>query len=308
MLTNEKIKAFVDCYYDSEITRKRSENVLELVMKYEKELGYGVEDFSKDNLSYMFTECGWLNKSSSFSVNRSYIRAYLQSEGENGSAIEGFSVDDIDPYALYKEKYFPSVQAFVDFINGVFTIGYQIRMKAICVMYWVGLSPKEAAELKISDIDFENRIVLGRKDIDLALLDILRKCHETTEFEAPTGAGTKILRVIDGEYIIRKTMSGVNKDNKPNVGVRAINKLTDSMKKAIEEAGRNKHLDQKCLAANGKYVKVYEYQVNHPDDGIDQTKHQEELENLLGEKFSSTATYTRFLLRYKEWRMCYYNF
>ena len=309
MLTDEKIKSFVDFYYhDSESTKKSATNVLELVMKYENEFGYGVENFSIDNLSYMFTDCGWLNKSGSFSVNRAYIRAYIQSTGKISAAIEKFDVENIDAYAIYREKYFPSVQDFIDFINSVFSIEYQIRMKAICVMYWIGLSPKEVSEVKISDVNFDERTVLGRKDVNPTLLDILDKCYKTTEFEAPVGTGMRMLQVIDGEYIVRKTISGINKDNEPNIGVRAINKLTDKMKKVIEEARDKKHLDQKCLAANGKYVKVYEYQVKHPDVAIDQTGHQVELENLLGEKFSSDVTYRRFLLRYKDWRMCYYNF
>ena len=309
MLTDEKIKSFVEFYYpDSESTREKASNVLKLVEKYEKEFGYGVEEFSIDNLSYMFTDCGWLNKTSSFGVNRSYIKAYVQNVCKVGAAIEDFKVDDIDSYAIYRAKYFSSVQDFVDFINSVFSIEYQIRMKAICVMYWIGLSPKEVSEIKISDVNFDERTVLGRKDVDPMLLDILNKCYMASEYEAPMGNGVRMMQVMDGENIIRKTSGGSKINNESNVGIRAINALTDRMKNSVEEARRKKHIDQKCLAANGKYVKVYEYQIKHPEEAIDQTKHQKELENLLGEKFSSTATYTRFLLRYKEWRMCYYNF
>lgn len=304
MLTNEKIESFAKYFSKSQATQKGIISILKAVMRYEEQFGHGVEQFSIDELSQMFTECRWLDKNASFGTNRAYIRAYVQSIDESEETnIDDFSVDNIDTNINYKKKYFSSVQEFLDFLNGIFVEEYQIRMMAICVMYWIGFTPAEVADLKISDIDFEENSVLGRKNVDLRLLDVLKRCYEATQFDVANGTGTKTLFIANGEYIIRKAEGGDHKNNGSNVTVKAINALTDRAKDTIKKSGKEKQINQKCLAASGRYVTVYEYQITHPDSNLS----QEEMENLLGKKFSSKSVYHVFMRKYKEWRKYFYN-
>ena len=54
---------------------------------------------------------------------------------------------------MYEDKYFASVDEFVDFLDK-YEEPYQIRMNVIAVLYWIGLTSEEVSNLTINDVDF----------------------------------------------------------------------------------------------------------------------------------------------------------
>lgn len=176
MLTEEKINAFAEKYSD-----RSAEFVvptLRHVMDYEAERDYELFDFTKDDFVKMFSRYNWVNSSRSFRNVKSIITGYIKSENRTSMYdLAEFSQDDVSADNMYEDKYFASVDEFVDFLNR-YEEPYQIRMNVIAVLYWIGLTSEEVSNLTINDVDFESCTVLGKIDVDARLMDIIKQCYE----------------------------------------------------------------------------------------------------------------------------------
>ena len=116
MLTEEKINTFAERYSD-----RSSEFVISTlrhVMDYEAEHGYELFDFTKDDFVKMFAKYNWVNSSRSFKNVKSIITGYIKSENRTSMYdLSEFSEDDVSSDDMYADKYFASVDEFVDFLN-----------------------------------------------------------------------------------------------------------------------------------------------------------------------------------------------
>ena len=116
MLTEEKIKAFAEKYSDR--SGEFVISTLNHVMDYEAECGYELLDFIKSDFVKMFSRYNWVNSSRSFKNVKSIITGYIKSENETSMYdLADFSESDVSADNMYADKYFASVDEFVDFLN-----------------------------------------------------------------------------------------------------------------------------------------------------------------------------------------------
>ena len=129
MLTEEKIKSFAEKYSDR--SGEFVISTLNHVMDYEAERGYELFDFTKDDFVKMFAKYNWVNSSRSFRNVKSIITGYIKSEDRASMYdLAEFSESDVSSDNMYEDKYFESVDEFVDFLDK-YEEPYQIRMNVI---------------------------------------------------------------------------------------------------------------------------------------------------------------------------------
>ena len=301
MLTEEKINAFAERYSD-----RSSEFVvstLRHVMDCESECGYELFNFTKNDFVKMFAKYNWVNSSRSFRNVKSIITGYIKSENHRSKYdLSEFSEDDVSADDMYKDKYFASVDEFVDFLNK-YEEPYQIRMNVIAVLYWIGLTSEEVSNLTIDDIDFESRIVLGKTDVDARLIDIVKQCYEMKQYDAPNKGGYRAFYVMNGDYIIRKTEDSIGADGDPKMSTNTIHSYFTRLNDILEKRYHSKVLDRRHLTRNGEYVKVYNYCKTHPEFNLAELSFgngKDPLANIIGRKCSKVA-YISFRQGYKGW-------
>lgn len=194
MLTEEKINTFAERYSD-----RSSEFVvstLNHVMDYESECGYELFDFTKDDFVKMFARYNWVNSSRSFRNVKSIITGYIKSEDRASMYdLAEFSESDVSSDNMYEDKYFASVDEFVDFLDK-YEESYQIRMNVIAALYWIGLTSEEVSNLTINDVDFESCTVLNKTGVDARLMNIIKQCYEMKQYDAPNMGGYRTFYVI----------------------------------------------------------------------------------------------------------------
>lgn len=301
MLTEEKIKAFAEKYSDR--SGEFVVSTLRHVMDYEAERGYELFDFTKDDFVKMFSRYNWVNSSRSFKNVKSIITGYIKSENETSMYdLADFSESDVSADNMYADKYFASVDEFVDFLNK-YEEPYQIRMNVIAVLYWIGLTSEEVSNLTISDVDFESRTVLDKTDVDAKLMDIIKQCYEMKQYDAPNKGGYRAFYVMNGDYIIRKTEDSISADSNPKVSTFTIHNQIVRLNNIIKKGSNKKVLDQQHLVRNGEYVKVYNYCQNHPEYNFTKLgfdRGGDSLADIIGRKCCKTA-YLSFRQGYKGW-------
>lgn len=301
MLTEEKINAFAEKYSDR--SGEFVISTLNHVMDYEAECGYGLFDFTKDDFVKMFAKYNWVNSSRSFKNVKSIITGYIKSENRTSVYdLAEFSESDVSSDNMYEDKYFASVDEFVDFLNK-YEEAYQIRMNVIAVLYWIGLTSSEVSNLTINDVDFESRTVLDRTDVDARLMDIIKQCYEIKQYDAPNMGGYRTFYVINGDYILRKTEDRTGVDSDPKMSTNTIHSYLMRLNNILERRCPKKTLDRRHLVRNGEYIKVFNYCKNHP--GFNFTKlgfdrGGDSLADVIGRECSKVA-YVSFRQGYKGW-------
>lgn len=301
MLTEEKINAFAEKYSDR--SGEFVISTLNHVMDYEAECGYGLFDFTKDDFVKMFAKYNWVNSSRSFKNVKSIITGYIKSENRTSVYdLAEFSESDVSSDNMYEDKYFASVDEFVDFLNK-YEEAYQIRMNVIAVLYWIGLTSNEVSNLTINDVDFESRTVLDRTDVDARLMDIIKQCYEMKQYDAPNMGGYRTFYVINGNYILRKTEDRTGVDSDPKMSTNTIHSYLMRLNNILERRCPKKTLDRRHLVRNGEYIKVFNYCKNHP--GFNFTKlgfdrGGDSLADVIGRECSKVA-YVSFRQGYKGW-------
>lgn len=301
MLTEEKINAFAERYSD-----RSSEFVvstLRHVMDCESECGYELFNFTKNDFVKMFAKYNWVNSSRSFRNVKSIITGYIKSENHRSKYdLSEFSEDDVSADDMYEDKYFASVDEFVDFLNK-YEEPYQIRMNVIAVLYWIGLTSEEVSNLTINDVDFESRTVLGKIDVDARLMDIIKQCYEMKQYDAPNMGGYRTFYVINGDYILRKTEDRTGADSDPKMSTNTIHSYFTRLNDILERRYHSKALDRRHLARNGEYVRVYDYCKTHPEFNLVELSFgngKDPLADIIGRKCSKVA-YISFRQGYKGW-------
>lgn len=301
MLTEEKINAFAEKYSDR--SGEFVISTLNHVMDYEAECGYELFDFTKDDFVKMFAKYNWVNSSRSFKNVKSIITGYIKSENRTSVYdLAEFSESDVSSDNMYEDKYFASVDEFVDFLNK-YEEAYQIRMNVIAVLYWIGLTSEEVSNLTINDVDFESRTVLDKTDVDGRLMDIIKQCYEMKQYDAPNMGGYRTFYVINGDYILRKTEDRTGADSDPKMSTNTIHSYLMRLNNILERKCHKKTLDRRHLVRNGEYIKVFNYCNSHPEFdftklGFD--KGGKSLADVIGRECSKVA-YVSFRQGYKGW-------
>jgi hypothetical protein len=301
MLTEEKINAFAEKYSDR--SGEFVISTLNHVMDYEAGRGYELFDFTKDDFVKMFAKYNWVNSSRSFKNVKSIITGYIKSENETSMYdLADFSESDVSADNMYADKYFASVDGFVDFLNK-YEEPYQIRMNVIAVLYWIGLTSEEVSNLTINDVDFESCTVLDKTDVDAKLIDIIKQCYEMKQYDAPNMGGYRTFYVINGDYILRKTEDRTGVDSDPKMSTNTIHSYLMRLNNILERRCPKKTLDRRHLVRNGEYIKVFNYCKNHP--GFNFTKlgfdrGGDSLADVIGRECSKVA-YVSFRQGYKGW-------
>ena len=263
MLTEEKIKDFAEKYSDR--SGEFVISTLNHVMDCEAEAGYELFDFTKNDFVKMFAKYNWVNSSRSFRNVKSIITGYIKSENRTCLYdLAEFAESDVSSDNMYADKYFASVDEFVDFLNK-YEEPYQIRMNVIAVLYWIGLTSEEVSNLTINDVDFESHIVLGKTDVDARLMDIIKQCYEMKQYDAPNKGGYRAFYVMNSDYIIRKTEDSIGADSDSKMSTNTIHSYFTRLNDILERRYHSKTLDRRHLTRNGEYVKVYNYCKTHPE-------------------------------------------
>lgn len=301
MLTEEKIKAFAEKYSDR--SGEFVVSTLNHVMDYEAERGYELFDFTKDDFVKMFARYSWVNSSRAFRNVKSIITGYIKSEDRASMYdLVEFSEDDVSSDNMYEDKYFASVDEFVDFLNK-YEEPYQIRMNVIAVLYWIGLTSEEVSNLTIDDVDFESRTVLGKTNVDARLMDIIKQCYEMKQYDAPNKGGYRTFYVMNGNYIIRKTEDSIGANSDPRMSTNTIHSYFTRLNDILERRYHSKALDRRHLTRNGEYVKVYDYCKTNPEFNLVELSFgngKDPLADIIGRKCSKVA-YISFRQGYKGW-------
>ena len=301
MLTEEKIKAFAEKYSDR--SGEFVISTLNHVMDYEAECGYELLDFIKSDFVKMFSRYNWVNSSRSFKNVKSIITGYIKSENETSMYdLADFSESDVSADNMYADKYFASVDEFVDFLNK-YEEPYQIRMNVIAALYWIGLTSEEVSNLTINDVDFESCTVLDKTGIDVKLMNIIKQCYEMKQYDAPNKGGYRAFYVMNGDYIIRKTEDSIGADSDPKISTNTIHTYFMRLNDILERRYHSKTLDRRHLVRNGEYVKVYNYCKNHPEYNFTKLRKDrggDSLADIIGRECCKTA-YLSFRQGYKGW-------
>lgn len=301
MLTEEKIKAFAEKYSDR--SGEFVISTLNHVMDCEAEYGYELFDFTKNDFVKMFAKYNWVNSSRSFRNVKSIITGYIKSENRTCLYdLAEFAESNVSSDNMYADKYFASVDEFVDFLNK-YEEPYQIRMNVIAVLYWIGLTSEEVSNLTINDVDFESHIVLGKTDVDARLMDVIKQCYEMKQYDAPNKGGYRAFYVMNGDYIIRKTEDSIGADSDLKMSTNTIHSYFTRLNDILERRYHSKTLDRRCLTRNGEYVKVYNYCKTHPEFNLAELSFgngKDPLANIIGRKCSKVA-YISFRQGYKGW-------
>lgn len=307
MLTEEKINTFAEKYSDR--SGEFVVTTLRHVMDFEAECGCELFDFTKNDFVKMFAQYNWVNSSRSFRNVKSIITGYIKSENHrNKYDLSEFSEDDVSADDMYEDKYFASVDEFVDFLNK-YEESYQIRMNVIAVLYWIGLTSEEVSNLMINDVDFESRTVLDKTDVDARLMDIIKQCYEMKQYDAPNMGGYRTFYVINGDYILRKTEDRTGADSDPKMSTNTIHSYFTRLNDILERRYHSKALDRRHLTRNGEYVKVYDYCKTHPEFNLVELSFgngKDPLANIIGRKCSKVA-YISFRQGYKGWVEYFHN-
>ena len=301
MLTEEKIKAFAEKYSDR--SGEFVISTLNHVMDYEAECGYELLDFIKSDFVKMFSRYNWVNSSRSFKNVKSIITGYIKSENETSMYdLADFSESDVSADNMYADKYFASVDEFVDFLNK-YEEPYQIRMNVIAALYWIGLTSEEVSNLTINDIDFESCTVLDKTGVDVKLMDIIKQCYEMKQYDAPNKGGYRAFYVMNGDYILRKTEDSIGADSDPKISTNTIHTYFTRLNDILERRYHSKTLDRRHLVRNGEYVKVYNYCQNHTEYNFTKLgfdRGADSLADIIGRACCQTA-YLSFRQGYKGW-------
>lgn len=301
MLTEEKIKAFAEKY--SNRSGEFVISTLNHVMDCEAEAGYELFNFTKNDFVKMFAKYNWVNSSRSFRNVKSIITGYIKSENRTCLYdLAEFAESDVSSDNMYADKYFASVDEFVDFLNK-YEEPYQIRMNVIAVLYWIGLTSAEVSNLTINDVDFESHIVLGKTDVDARLMDIIKQCYEMKQYNAPNKGGYRAFYVMNSDYIIRKTEDSIGADSDPKMSTNTIHSYFTRLNDILERRYHSKTLDRRHLTRNGEYVKVYNYCKTHPEFNLAELSFgngKDPLADIIGRKCSKVA-YISFRQGYKGW-------
>lgn len=301
MLTEEKIKAFAEKYSDR--SGEFVISTLNHVMDYEAECGYELLDFTKSDFVKMFSRYNWVNSSRSFKNVKSIITGYIKSENETSMYdLADFSESDVSADNMYADKYFASVDEFVDFLNK-YEEPYQIRMNVIAALYWIGLTSGEVVNLTINDVDFESRTVLNKTGIDARLMDIIKQCYEMKQYDAPNMGGYRTFYVMSGDYILRKTVDRTGENSDQKMTTNTIHTYFMRLNDILEKRGCSKILDQRHLVRNGEYVKVYNYCQNHQEYNFTKLgfdRGGDSLAGIIGRECCKTS-YLSFRQGYKGW-------
>ena len=95
-------------------------------------------------------------------------------------------------------------------------------------------------------------------------MDIIKQCYEMKQYDAPNKSGYRTFYVMNGDYILRKTKDkpGVNSD--PKTSIISIHVYFSRLNDILEKRHHSKTLDQRYLARNCEYIKVYNYCKTHP--------------------------------------------
>mgnify|MGYP000895204973 CR=1 FL=1 len=301
MLTEEKINAFAEKYSDR--SGEFVISTLNHVMDYEAECGYELFDFTKDDFVKMFAKYNWVNSSRSFKNVKSIITGYIKSENRTSVYdLAEFSESDVSSDNMYEDKYFASVDEFVDFLNK-YEEAYQVRMNVIAVLYWIGLTSEEVSNLTINDVDFKSRTVLDKTDVDGRLMDIIKQCYEMKQYDAPNMGGYRTFYVINGDYILRKTEDRTGADSDPKMSTNTIHSYLMRLNDILERKCYKKTLDRRHLVRNGEYIKVFNYCKNHPEFNFTKlgfNRGGDSLADVIGRECSKVA-YVSFRQGYKGW-------
>lgn len=301
MLTEEKINAFAERYSDK--SGKFVVSTLNNVMIYEAECGYELFNFTKNDFVKMFAKYNWVNSSRSFRNVKSIITGYIKSEDRTSLYdLAEFSENDVSSDDMYADKYFASVDEFVDLLNK-YEEPYQIRMNVIAALYWIGLTSEEVSNLTINDVDFESCTVLDKTGIDAKLMNIIKQCYEMKQYDAPNKGGYRAFYVMNGDYIIRKTEDSIGADSDPKISTNTIHTYFMRLNDILERRYHSKTLDRRHLVRNGEYVKVYNYCKNHPEYNFTKLgfdRGGDSLADIIGRECCKTA-YLSFRQGYKGW-------
>jgi integrase len=301
MLTEEKINAFAEKYSDR--SGEFVISTLNHVMDYEAECGYELFDFTKDDFVKMFAKYNWVNSSRSFKNVKSIITGYIKSENRTSVYdLAEFSESDVSSDNMYEDKYFASVDEFVDFLNK-YEEAYQVRMNVIAVLYWIGLTSEEVSNLTINDVDFKSRTVLDKTDVDGRLMDIIKQCYEMKQYDAPNMGGYRTFYVINGDYILRKTEDRTGADSDPKMSTNTIHSYLMRLNDILERKCYKKTLDRRHLVRNGEYIRVFNYCKNHPEFNFTKlgfNRGGDSLADVIGRECSKVA-YVSFRQGYKGW-------
>lgn len=301
MLTEEKINAFAEKYSDR--SGEFVISTLNHVMDYEAECGYELFDFTKDDFVKMFAKYNWVNSSRSFKNVKSIITGYIKSENRTSVYdLAEFSESDVSSDNMYEDKYFASVDEFVDFLNK-YEEAYQVRMNVIAVLYWIGLTSEEVSNLTINDVDFKSRTVLDKTDVDGRLMDIIKQCYEMKQYDAPNMGGYRTFYVINGDYILRKTEDRTGADSDPKMSTNTIHSYLMRLNDILERKCYKKTLDRRHLVRNGEYIRVFNYCKNHPEFNFTKlgfNRGGNSLADVIGRECSKVA-YVSFRQGYKGW-------
>ena len=307
MLTEEKINAFAEKYSDR--SGEFVISTLNHVMDYEAECGYELFDFTKDDFVKMFAKYNWVNSSRSFKNVKSIITGYIKSENRTSVYdLAEFSESDVSSDNMYEDKYFASVDEFVDFLNK-YEEAYQVRMNVIAVLYWIGLTSEEVSNLTINDVDFKSRTVLDKTDVDGRLMDIIKQCYEMKQYDAPNMGGYRTFYVINGDYILRKTEDRTGADSDPKMSTNTIHSYLMRLNDILERKCYKKTLDRRHLVRNGEYIKVFNYCKNHPEFNFTKlgfNRGGDSLADVIGRECSKVA-YVSFRQGYKGWIEYFHN-
>lgn len=319
MITNEQIADYLEFGTDAEESTKRStiRPALNHLAKAELEFGKSLCDFSKSDLEAVFVEKNWVGKS--FAPKRTIVRQFAQWDTlQNGVMYEmdfgSFELEDNAQMAVYKSSYFATEEDFASILEKLLAKkGKLVRGVALCALYWLGFSRKEALNAKIEDINDGAHTVIGREMSD-DLYKIIRKCADTTSYFYDNGTTSTGLKMfINTGYIIK--LCDDNTSTSGNVLTDAsANKQMRYLVQEMEEIAQGgsvqrKIFKQKCLNENGKFCKMYDYETKVGNRNYFEesnfTQNEDFFRNVCYDKSTNCHNYAMMIRSYNLWKMCY---
>ena len=257
---------------------ERSMTVLNAVSRYESEIGKAINTFSDNDFQKMFEKNNWIGMSNVTSC-KSRIVDFMKWDMLNNNAIYNVRTVSVTSSNVkaqddYGKRYFESEEDFLRTLQVFSSDERYYRAAAICALYWIGLSQKEAIRVKKSDVDDMTQTVAGRQCPNRDIYDIIKNCAQSTGYTVLVGSSAAERKVVyvGSELILRQRIwntglsadMDIQKEQLTPVGIgkilREVNLLLDELPEASRYHGVK--LAQKSIFMSSKFCKMYDFEVD----------------------------------------------
>lgn len=321
MMDKQLIDSFCEYQYPN-ATKKSVNNarlILQRIADFESQKGKDITVFSIEDFIELFNSNNWVSGYSDLYPNRKLLINYLDwlrnvqhERVKSRERLQEMALSDLDYSSKYDSSYFKSEDDFIESLTLALPDSSYIREKAICVMYWIGLSRAEVQSLKATDLD-DTTYSIGRfENTSQKLYEIIKTCANAKCCYRKTSDGREYMYTLrDSEYVLKRLVKALNdKDDCDDSPI--DDNITNGLMRVANARLSNLSLESKCHVANLRQSSLYNNGLFCRMDSLEQhgfdvctcfdKQNMEQLKVLLQMKRLTLSQYSALRQNYMQWR------